>query len=87
LVGDGLVVGVGEVGFFVDVLAEGVGSDDLDGDALVDVLGEAEALADALGLALADLLGLPVVLVLVGVGDLLPDLLAVGLALADVVRP
>jgi hypothetical protein len=90
LLGDGLVVGVGvgvgEVGFFVDVLADGVGSDDLEGDALVDVLGEAEVLAEALGLALVDLLGLAVVLVLVGVGDLLPDLLGVALALAEV-RP
>ena len=86
LLGDGLVVGVGvgvgEVGFFVDVLADGVGSDDSEGDALVDVLGEAEVL----GLALVDLLGLALVLVLVGVGDLLPDLLGVALALAEV-RP
>lgn len=91
LLGDGLVVGlvvgVGEVGFFVDVLADGVGSDDLEGDALVDVLGEAEVVADALGLALVDLPGLALVLVLVGVGDLLRDLLDVGLALADAVRP
>jgi hypothetical protein len=102
LLGDGLLVGVGEVaffvevlgvgvGFFVDVLAEGVGSDDFDGDAVDDVVGEAEAL----GLALVDLLGLALVLALVGVGFAvllglaleLADLPGVTLALGDAVRP
>jgi hypothetical protein len=110
LVGDGLLVGLGEVaffvevlgvgvGFFVAVLAEGVGSDDFDGDAVDDVVGEAEALGlalvDLLGLALVDLLGLALVLVLVGVGFAvllglaleLADLLGVAPALADAVRP